>query len=55
MASEKKLPWRTLQMGGDTGRFTREQLDAAVLAVKAERDQSARPEQQAGLGTRAGK
>ena len=41
MASKKKqLPWRTLAElpAGSTGRFTAEQIEAAVLAVKAERE-----------------
>ena len=41
MASKKKqLPWRTLAPlpEGSTGRFTAEQIEAAVLAVKAKRE-----------------
>lgn len=31
-------PWRTLHVGEDTGRFTREQIRAAVVAVKARKE-----------------
>ena len=34
-----KKPWRTVQFGEDTGRFTREQIRDAVRAVK-ERNES---------------
>lgn len=29
-----KKPWRVVQMGGETGRFTREQIERAVRVVK---------------------
>ena len=31
-------PWRTVQVGEDTGRFTREQIRAAVEAVNRRKD-----------------
>jgi hypothetical protein len=31
-------PWRTVQVSEDTGRFTREQVQAAVEAVKAQKE-----------------
>lgn len=37
----RKKPWRTLAFGTETGRFTREQIDAAVLAVMAESERKA--------------
>jgi len=36
-----KEPWRTLVFGSETGRFTREQIDSAVLAVMEEDDRKA--------------
>jgi hypothetical protein len=33
----KRKPWRTVVQTEETGRFTHEQLDAAVLAVMARR------------------
>jgi hypothetical protein len=41
MAASKKKPWRTIAPVPIMGRFTVEQLDAAVLAVKARREQKA--------------
>ena len=35
-------PWRTIIKGDSTGRFTREQIRDAVLAVKAERETAER-------------
>ena len=33
-----KKPWRTVHVGEDTGRFTRQQIIDAVEAVKAEKE-----------------
>ena len=38
----KKAPWRTVVRFGTPGRFTWEQLEAAVAAVKAKREAAAR-------------
>lgn len=40
MATKKK-PWRTVIVGGDTGRFTWDQIHAAVRAVREERERRA--------------
>ena len=37
-----KKPWRTVQFSEDTGRFTREQIRAAVRAVKERNEAKSR-------------
>ena len=37
----KQKPWRTIIVGGDTGRFTWEQIEAAVRAVREKRERKA--------------
>ena len=37
-----KVPWRTIIISGETGRFTREQIQAAVRAVMEKRKTRAR-------------
>lgn len=48
-----KAPWRTVIMGGDTGRFTRKQINDAVEAVKA-RNEARAVRSNAGGKKRAG-
>lgn len=49
--TNSKLPWRTIiRSSGPAGRFTREQIRAAVLEVKAMREAQA-----AQTGQRSGK
>lgn len=38
---DTQKPWPTVILGESTGRFTREQIRDAVLAVKAEREAAA--------------
>jgi hypothetical protein len=37
----KKKPWRTVIVGGDTGRFTWDEIHAAVRAVREARERNA--------------
>lgn len=37
-----KKPWRVVQVGDDAGRFTREQIEAAVQAVKDRKEAKGR-------------
>ena len=50
-------PWRVVEVGGDAGRLTREQVLEAVLAVKEEKEEArrlkgARAESRGGLRSR---